>query len=471
MAQNGHPQNRAYSPYAVDSPVVPPRDSSSFKPGVYQNNAYSNLGYTQSQEDVSKLRPSSTKGNYLNPTYENSELSHQYEDPTHLVARSAASTGPRRKRNELYEPTEINKGQETNDDVVSESVAGGDSWLSRLILFLILMVSLTSLILVALIIIGKVGPVCSSCNEEEVATAPSGQQLSGSQTTVKPGSVVVSPPDVSSLENKINELKANLSWIKAIMNNLQQDIQGTKGDLTNTNRDINGTNDKLLQIQSGTQDSIEKIQNISQRLDASVSALNISFFGELSKVKTSFDSKLNSTAQNLLKADNSLQTLLNTINSSLSAQVQSISKSQGPTGPPGFNGSKGVTGPQGPLGLQGDQGNQGVKGDPGVKGDRGFNGTDGAAGLKGDTGPQGDKGDLGPPGPKGSKGETGPRGAQGAGNFSQCSYKEYQGTTVTVSPDATADADVSETAVSHFISFTISSTFTICKLCGVEDYE
>lgn len=170
MAQNGRPQNRAYSPYAVDSPVVPPRDSSSFKPGVYQNNAYSNLGYTQSQEDVSRLRPSSTKGNYLNPAYENSELSHQYEDPSHLVARSAASTGPRRKRNELYEPTEINKGQETNDDVVSESV-GGDSWLSRLILFLILMVSLTSLILVALIIIGKVGPVCSSCNEEEGETS------------------------------------------------------------------------------------------------------------------------------------------------------------------------------------------------------------------------------------------------------------------------------------------------------------
>ena len=50
-----------------------------------------------------------------------------------------------------------------------------------------------------------------------VATAPSGQQLSGSQTAVQPGNVVFSPPDVSSLENKINELKANLSWIKAFM--------------------------------------------------------------------------------------------------------------------------------------------------------------------------------------------------------------------------------------------------------------
>ena len=50
-----------------------------------------------------------------------------------------------------------------------------------------------------------------------VATAPSGQQLSGSQTTVQPGNVAFSPPDVLSLENKINELKANLSWSKAFM--------------------------------------------------------------------------------------------------------------------------------------------------------------------------------------------------------------------------------------------------------------
>ena len=144
---------------------------------------------------------------------------------------------------------------------------------------------------------------------------------------------------------------------------------------------------------------------------------------------------------------------------------------QGLTGPPGFNGSKGDTGPAGSLGPQGDQGIQGDKGDPGIKGDRGFNGTDGAAGLKGDTGPQGDKGDPGPRGPQGSKGEIGPQGAQGAGNFSQCSYKEEQGTPVSPGSVASAEAEVFETAVSHFISFTISSTFNICKFCGVVNYE
>ena len=51
--------------------------------------------------------------------------------------------------------------------------------------------------------------------------------------------------------------------ILILQNNLQQDIQGTKGDLTDTNRDINGTNVKLLQIQSGTQDSINMVSKLS----------------------------------------------------------------------------------------------------------------------------------------------------------------------------------------------------------------
>ena len=48
---------------------------------------------------------------------------------------------------------------------------------------------------------------------------------------------------------------------------------------------------------------------------------------------------------------------------------------------------------------------------------------------------------------------------------------EERGTTVSPGSFATTDAEVFETAVSHLISFTISSTFNICKLCSVEDYE
>ena len=68
-----------------------------------------------------------------------------------------------------------------------------------------------------LVTLPKVRELIVLCFIISVATAPSGQQLSGSQTAVKPGNVVFSPPDVSSLENKINELKANVSGIKAFM--------------------------------------------------------------------------------------------------------------------------------------------------------------------------------------------------------------------------------------------------------------
>ncbi|KAJ7370670.1 hypothetical protein OS493_030785 [Desmophyllum pertusum] len=139
MAENGRSQNRAYSPYAVDS-----------------------------LEDGPKHELSTFKSSYQNPAYENSEIAHQYEDPSRLVDTiSLRNTGPRRKRNELYEPTELRKHaeQETKSEDYNEAVdLTGDSWLSRLILFLILVVSLTSLLLVVLIILGKVGPSCS-CNK------------------------------------------------------------------------------------------------------------------------------------------------------------------------------------------------------------------------------------------------------------------------------------------------------------------
>ena len=70
-----------------------------------------------------------------------------------------------------------------------------------------------------------------------------------------------------------------------------------------------------------------------------------------------------------------------------------MNKLQGPTGPPGFNGSQGPIGPAGPPGFNGTQGPRGIMGP------RGFNGSQGA------------------------QGPTGPKGAQGGGNFSQCVHK------------------------------------------------
>ena len=179
MELNDRPQNRAYSPYTVDSPEVGSRNSNAL-PRSYLNLAYENSGVPQSHEkdDVTN-RSTFKEGDLPRSLYENSKLDHQYEDPFNLVicksAWSSKSTGPKRKDNSLYESTELKK-QETDQESTSTGdrpcgvEMSRDSWISRLILFLILMVSLTSLVLVVLIIIGKLGPSCCSGRQGEVLT-------------------------------------------------------------------------------------------------------------------------------------------------------------------------------------------------------------------------------------------------------------------------------------------------------------
>ena len=125
---------------------------------------------------------------------------------------------------------------------------------------------------------------------------------------------------------------------------------------------------------------------------------------------------------------------------------------QGDTGPRGFNGSKGDPGQMGLTGPPGFNGSTGDKGDRGEKGDPGINGTDGANGTKGDPGPLGDKGVNGTRGLQGPPGPQGPEGPQGAGNFSKCVYKVYEGTGVTPGPSAITSTQVVEGQVSNIVS-------------------
>lgn len=100
----------------------------------------------------------------MNPFYGDSEighLQHHYDEPSSLVpcrsAWTSESAGPRRKANKLYETAEMKENARKswkNRQCTSNFIAG-DSCLSRLILFLILMVSLTSLALVVLVILGE----------------------------------------------------------------------------------------------------------------------------------------------------------------------------------------------------------------------------------------------------------------------------------------------------------------------------
>ncbi|XP_015767533.1 PREDICTED: uncharacterized protein LOC107346275 isoform X1 [Acropora digitifera] len=214
-------------PYAVDNVENPSKDGKSVASN-YQNGAYSNLGYAPSQENLSRNLVSTSKGNFANPSYENTEFSdaHTYDDPTFLTGSAkAANTGGRRKRNELYEPTELKAvdGSAEKADAEKDGYPkeiSDDSWLSRLVLFLILLISLTSLLLVALIIQGQIGTGCSSQCNEEPAAAESSRGAFSSSTDPTDTATLQAPPDVSSLENMIKDLRGNISSIRTYMDKL-----------------------------------------------------------------------------------------------------------------------------------------------------------------------------------------------------------------------------------------------------------
>ena len=142
--------------------------------------------YAVNSGSLSKYSPSisSRKEVYVNAAYENSEHSeesttHDYDDLQYVAAQVRQMTGGRRKTNELYEPTgplqhRIRQITECSDDSgasygsVNGYFSSGESCLSRLILFLILVVSFTALILVVLIINGTVGPKDCGCQNVNV---------------------------------------------------------------------------------------------------------------------------------------------------------------------------------------------------------------------------------------------------------------------------------------------------------------
>lgn len=395
---------------------------------------------------------------------------HHYEDPANLrdQVRAIQEEGkrPRKRYNDMYEPhiplkdLGVNRAREVSVCSELSDTFTRESCINRCVLFFVFLTSVTALVLVVLIMLGKIGPVvggCSCVHKEEgsQSKAESSRGAFSSSTDPTDSATLQAPPDVSSLENMIKDLRGNISSIRTYMDKLQQDIQRTKTDLGNTNKNISDTKTYVSRIETRTKSSIIEIQNIGQQLDASVGAMNVTFLQELSSVRTSFDSKLNSTAQTLLDADNSLQTLLNSINTSLSSKVQDISKLKGPRGPPGVNGSKGDSGLKGDRGQQGPKGVTGDKGEQGPKGNVGVKGVDGVPGQKGDLGPPGDKGQKGAMGDKGAPGPQGPRGAQGAGNFSQCLYKFKQG--VGVSPGAVALVELVEQTDKKVLGATCST--------------
>lgn len=166
--------NRAQNRYEDNVPQVSSLRKPTKKLG-FLNLAFESLelveihkGALRNSEAAVSVPPYTT----MNPFYGDSEigrLQHHYDEPSPLVpcrsAWTSESAGPRKKANKLYETAEMKKNaheswknrQDTRNFIV------GDSCLSRLILFLILMVSLTSLALVVLVILGELPTGC--CKE------------------------------------------------------------------------------------------------------------------------------------------------------------------------------------------------------------------------------------------------------------------------------------------------------------------
>ncbi|KAI8491820.1 hypothetical protein Bbelb_306250 [Branchiostoma belcheri] len=97
----------------------------------------------------------------------------------------------------------------------------------------------------------------------------------------------------------------------------------------------------------------------------------------------------------------------------LEKRLQEMSKTTGPSGPPGQKGSMGPPGPKGPMGLAGPKGPMGPSGRKGPMGPSGRKGPMGPPGPKGPTGPPGPKGPMGPAGRWGFTGPPGPSGFTG----------------------------------------------------------
>lgn len=105
-----------------------------------------------------------------------SQGNHDYEDPSRLIAQqilSGNSHRPRKKDNDLYEPISIplktlnnakqrvrTDSRSSDDSATGFTYHGREPVCHRIILYLVLLLSLTATTLVILMIFGLVGPSC-----------------------------------------------------------------------------------------------------------------------------------------------------------------------------------------------------------------------------------------------------------------------------------------------------------------------
>ena len=99
---------------------------------------------------------------------------HHYEDPLNLgdQVRVLIEEGkkPRKRYNDMYEPhiplkdLRVNRAQEASACSDLSETYTRESCLNRCILFFVLLTSVTALILIVLMMLGKIGPVIDRCS-------------------------------------------------------------------------------------------------------------------------------------------------------------------------------------------------------------------------------------------------------------------------------------------------------------------
>ncbi|EDO33806.1 predicted protein [Nematostella vectensis] len=384
---------------------------------------------------------------HINPAYENSDdvpqmpLGHLYEDPTKLseyyarIQRYPTSTprGPRKKTSEIYEPTGPlglrtarilgNTGSDTTTETSSSITPHTEPCLNRLVLFLILVVSITALVLVVLLIFGKIGASCGSCSQKEL------QKSSGSASQEGMPSVSLEPlqRDMARMNNSIFSLQQQLAAKESNISLLTRELASLRKELHTTRQFINSTNSKTLEehqktradlarlwahsqelwnqanetvssistvkekitqldekLSEYTNRTMERIDQIKADMTAGHSQIGQNLIDIRSELNQTMEHshvvsvQLNRTANILETADESLSSLLLKVNASLSQKLDYVSKMEGPMGPRGYNGS---IGPQGLAGAEGHNGTQGIQGPMGVNGSAGVPGPPGAGNL------------------------------------------------------------------------------------------
>jgi len=166
MALYGTPQNRTNLHIANSR-----KQKTGFLTGSYFNSAYQNSDCSSMNCGKATQLSTFQEGYLPGSVSKSPTFAHQYEDPSILVLCKSSSclksSTPKRNVNRLYESVGTRntvEGLTSNGTKRSEASSG--SWINRLISFLILMLSLTSLLLVVLILMGKLKPG-NSCEKGE----------------------------------------------------------------------------------------------------------------------------------------------------------------------------------------------------------------------------------------------------------------------------------------------------------------